>query len=232
MAKKVLLFDADGVLLDSFEFGLKTHQKMAETMGWPVPKREVAAKYWGLDWPAFLSKIWPGLGVSTESFLENWEKHKLPRGRMCQVPGANQTLALLSKSHYLGLITNRQEESLLRRLKEAGIDVSLFQFIQTFDDKLPNKPFKGVFDKVLESIKEKGLGKEDCLYIGDTLYDLEASQKAGIEFVAVLTGPVNKKQFIDEGVEEENILSSIKDLPRFLAAAASGQVRSGLHTYA
>ena len=37
---------------------------------------------------------------------------------------------------------------------------------------------------------------EECVYIGDSIVDAEAAQRAGINFIAVLTGVTSRAEFI------------------------------------
>ncbi len=122
----------------------------------------------------------------------------------------------------MGLITSRQRESLGIRLEQAGIDPRQFDFMQALEDciidgHLVYKPDPRVFDRALELADKKGIAKKNIIYVGDDLRDFQAASGAGLGgFVGVLTGAATKKQFIAAGLSEENIIKSIRKLPRWL----------------
>ena len=70
-----------------------------------------------------------------------------------------------------------------------------------------------MFSKALKKFNFK---KNEILYVGDSIYDYLAAKRAGLKFVAVLTGFHKKNDFNKLGLKNKNILKSIKYLPKWL----------------
>ena len=55
--------------------------------------------------------------------------------------------------------------------------------------------------------------KDELIYVGDGLVDAECTKNAGVDFLGVLTGAADEKDFADMGVE---YIASLKELPVYL----------------
>ncbi len=71
-------------------------------------------------------------------------------------------------------------------------------------------------DALLLALERLGVEPQRALYVGDHRVDAEAASHAGIEFVAVLSGPSPRADFADRAVRA--FLGSVADLPALLAA--------------
>lgn len=81
----------------------------------------------------------------------------------------------------LGILTTNTKENVEFVLKKFGIS-------DCFDYIYCEKGWFGK-DKVIEKlIDEKGFKKEDVIYIGDEVRDIEAMKKAGVKIIAVTWG--------------------------------------------
>jgi phosphoglycolate phosphatase-like HAD superfamily hydrolase len=97
---------------------------------------------------------------------------------------------------------------LLRRCKQAGLSVVLatsasqhdaehfteaidaddaIDHITTKDDAGESKPAPDILDAALDAT---GLDAANCCFVGDTVWDVEAAKRAGMECVCVLTGGI------------------------------------------
>jgi phosphoglycolate phosphatase len=66
-------------------------------------------------------------------------------------------------------------------------------------------------DGLLLALERLEVDKSEAVYVGDTLIDAETARRAGVPFVAVLSGFVLKEQF--EGFDVLRFLDGVKDLP-------------------
>jgi HAD superfamily hydrolase (TIGR01549 family) len=111
-----------------------------------------------------------------------------------------------ARLHELQVFDGAQE--LLRRCKDAGLTVVLatsasrhdadhleqaidardaIDHVTTADDAESSKPAPDIVDAALEAT---GLTAANCVFVGDTVWDVEAAQRAGMECVCVLTGGI------------------------------------------
>ncbi len=84
----------------------------------------------------------------------------------------------------LGIASSASKEE-LSGLLEVGNVAALFDTKTSADDTKNSKPDP---DIVIAAINKIQLPKENILMVGDTPYDLEAAEKAGIQAIAFRTG--------------------------------------------
>jgi phosphoglycolate phosphatase-like HAD superfamily hydrolase len=60
-----------------------------------------------------------------------------------------------------------------------------------------------------------GCTSTNSIYVGDSRVDLETAKRAGLPFIALLTGPTTREEFLGDDVYR--ILERINDLPASLA---------------
>jgi HAD superfamily hydrolase (TIGR01509 family) len=106
---------------------------------------------------------------------------------------------------------------LLRRTKKAGLSVVLatsaskhdaehltdaiaaddvIDHVTTKDDADSSKPAPDIVEAAL---KGAGLRAADCLFVGDTVWDIEAAKRAGMDCVCVLTGGIAESLLREAG---------------------------------
>ena len=95
-------------------------------------------------------------------------------------------------------------------LERDGV-ASLFDVVIGHDDVAAAKPAP---DALHAALARLDVGTDRALYVGDHPVDAEAATRAGVAFVAVLTGPSQREEFADHRVHA--FLASIDDVPRAL----------------
>lgn len=128
--------------------------------------------------------------------------------------GVNKTLNSLKEKYNLYILTKRSRIFLDLRLAQSGIDLSAIQKIFTSEEMVFQKPDPRAFDVLEPHLGE--LRREQVLYIGDHLGDMQAAQGAGLKFVAVLTGYFTRQEFKAQGLSDEWIIDDVSQLPEWL----------------
>ncbi len=238
MKIKVVIFDLDGVIFDSWPATIKVVREIKSDFGETIDD-DFMAKSWGLIGHKWTKILFPNSPpeIVHRRWAEEERKIKIP---LC--PGVKEVLSWLKIWDFrAGVITNRRAGHLLRKVIEDNrLDLAEnFDFIQTvkargpdfgtYDNrKLHPSHFFSVFAKpdaksfriIRWFLKNRGIGKENILFIGDTVgADLELAKRAGIEFLGVLTGPVDTKEKwrVWGGLDEKHVLKSVIELPRWLS---------------
>lgn len=238
MRIKAVIFDLDGVIFDSWPATIKVIRKIKAEFGETIDN-DFLAKSWGLvgyKWSKILfPKVPPE--IVHQRWVEEEQKIKIP---LCR--GVKEILRWLKIWDFqTGIITNRRSGHLLRKILEDNQLnlVENFDFIQTVrargvnfgiysNYKLHPNHFFSIFTKpdiksfriIRWFLKNRGINMENILFIGDTVgADLELAKRVGIEFLGVLTGPVDTKEKWRAwgGLEEKYILKSVIELPRWLS---------------
>ncbi len=214
---KKIIFDVDGVILDTPILLLQELYAIAQSLGIAKPALEKIRAAWGKCLSDFLEIVLPE--VSLAAFIEERDRLNYFKNRTLRVPGTRKVLARLSQVYSLSLLTNRSRGSLFKLMADADIDLNFFQYVQTASDLSPelHKPNPAVFDPIALVLIEEGISREEILYVGDNVIDFQAAAGAGIQFVGILSRfPTTRRDFVQSGVLPEQILKSIQDLPGFL----------------
>lgn len=88
---------------------------------------------------------------------------------------------------------------------------NLFDFVSTINDVKKGKPHPEQLFLIAKKLKVK---PEDCLMIGDSIYDGITAKNARMDFVGVLSGYTSKKELSKHSPQK--IIKKITDLPKFL----------------
>ena len=127
------------------------------------------------------------------------------------IEGVHETLDILSRKFVLGIVSGRPRAGFGHAMMGAGLDFSKFSFILSQDDTGRSKDEHGYFDPALRELAKLGIRKEEVLFVGDSVFDFEASKNAGIHFVGVLTGPATRGDL------------EVMELPRFIESNGFGK---------
>ncbi|MBI2625344.1 MAG: HAD family hydrolase [Candidatus Nealsonbacteria bacterium] len=238
---KLIIFDFDGPILDSFKVGresisLARKRLIAEGLIVAEKLPELSEKSiianWGYPGPIAIKKLFPELNEKEVAALgvvwgQTQQDKEIPF-----VEKTAETLKYLKDSGYaIGLLTSRVFN--LDYHLEKGKLFEYFNFIQSWlYPEIKNqkpirenhflevafKPNPEVFEKVLLWVKQNSIKKEEILMIDDSLVGLNAARGANIEFLGVLTGPMASKEKWQEygNLGPECVINSIADLPSWL----------------
>ncbi|GCE30102.1 hypothetical protein KDA_55860 [Dictyobacter alpinus] len=116
---------------------------------------------------------------------------------------------LLDAGIEIGVVTSVLGSRARHDLMRLGFPIDHFFLLQGADDEPAHKPDPKVFDKALKLLSEKGITRQEVIYIGDALMDYYASRDAGMGFIGVTTGFVTQEQFELEGAQACSSLTEI-----------------------
>ena len=175
--KRVLIFDLDGVLVDS-----KINMKKA----WAAVQKKF--NFQEKKFRDYFSKIGQPFNIilSQLSILNNHKQIK-----KCYDSNSIKNLDIVkfypktikelkwlySKNIYLCIVTSKDK---IRTNLMLGDAKKLFSIIQCPQKNLIGKPYP---DQILNVIKKLNVKKKDCVYIGDTNIDYLSAKNAKIDFI-------------------------------------------------
>ncbi|MCE3047374.1 HAD family hydrolase [Helicobacter kayseriensis] len=183
MKEKILLFDLDGTLIDSTDAILESFLKTTKFYGIDLDERrdEVCALI-GMT----LSDMFLKMGVINEKIDECI---KIYRGYYREVflekthllPKVKEALEALPNTYKMAVVTSKSHffsEKILENLKI----LKYFFTIVGIEDTEEPKPSAQPILKALEGID---YGQSKVFMIGDTLFDMQAAQNAGVIGIGV-----------------------------------------------
>jgi phosphoglycolate phosphatase len=178
---KAIIFDFDGTLSDSWEIMMLAFRRLAVRYDYPFPSPDEIEKLKELPIKARLKKM--GIPIYRIPFMIQEIKKTFveQQDTLRPFPGVCEALHVLAeRGLQLYILSTNTEEVIGGFLKKNDMDV----FVSI--DSAP-----GLFGKqrsILNLLKRQGLSREETLYVGDELRDIEACKSAGIKFLAVTWG--------------------------------------------
>ena len=218
---KVLFFDIDGTLAETDDyFSVRLHKVVNPFLFFLDKKTtyRIAHKltmigqtlvdliYWLLDILGF------------DQAFTNITEHLSRREDEYQymlVAHADKIIESLSKHFRLGIITAGGEQTAAAFIKKHHLE-SFFEVIVSAQTTSRTKPSPM---PLIYASDQMQVSPNECLMVGDTVFDLKTAQRAGAEFVGVRTG--FDHDWLLKLFGAKQILDSVRDLPAFLGITPS-----------
>jgi phosphoglycolate phosphatase len=176
----LLLFDFDGVLVDSLDLYAEAVARCLERIGTPIvkSKEDYLALFDGNFYESMAAR-----GVDLAAFTEA-SREILPRidyGAMKPYDGLIPVLTALEKDHILAVISSNGYRTIRVMLERFGF-APYFREIFGADFRFSKK------EKIAYALEKYGIPGERAFYIGDTAGDIVEARAAGVRSVAVTWG--------------------------------------------
>lgn len=126
------------------------------------------------------------------------------------VSGARKTIKYLSKRYKLGVISSGGKKSTQAFIYKYNLS-SYIKYVISAEDCTFIKPHPMPLQKMAA---EAGVPIDQCMLVGDTVFDIVCARRAGATGVAVKTG-FDSEWFL-KLYKADIILDSVRDLPAFL----------------
>jgi HAD superfamily hydrolase (TIGR01509 family) len=173
---RAVLFDLDGVLVETFDAWMEVVEAVREQRGHPRLGHEAILRAWGQGLDADCRMFFPGLTPAELARLyEDAFARHLDRVRT--IAGAAELLgALRAAGVRCAVVTNSPVALAHGILRAAGLAGSIEQVVGG-DEVAEGKPNPAMLRVALERL---GIAAEQAVMIGDTMNDIEAARAARI----------------------------------------------------
>ena len=210
MKYKAILFDMDGVLIES-EF-LMRHSAIQALAEYGISaKHEDFLEFTGMGEDKFVGGVAEKYGHTYTFDMKEraYDYFGEQVKEMAHVPaGVKEMLTAL---HQKGLVLAVCSAADLRKvrynIKAIGVDESIFSALVTGSDVERKKPFPDIY---LEGARRVGIDPKDCLVVEDAISGIQAAHAAGMDAVGVPT--TFSKEELESRVHPEYMLNEIKEL--------------------
>lgn len=205
---KAVLFDMDGVLIDSYGGHLRSWRLLAAEQGLAFSEEEFARNF-GRTGPEVVGIFWPGRASRAAPFAARKEalfRQDIERS----VPAADGARELVRALHAAGfalaLASSGPPDNVSLVLDRLGI-ASCFGAVVTGTDVQRGKPDPQVF---LLAAERLGAPPARCVVVEDAPLGVAAAHAGGMKAVAVLSTGRRAEDFA--GVGPERVASSLREL--------------------
>ncbi|HVQ44258.1 MAG TPA: HAD family hydrolase [Candidatus Saccharimonadia bacterium] len=178
---KAIIFDIDGVLVDSKNANVALFQTILSKAGYPTPSRSAVLRH-------FHQPLWQALEKLTGSTDQDeirriWELAKDPAMRnpdLFEFPDRlEDTLEQIHKRYKLAIVTSRIQAGVDEIFNARQIK-HLFDVVVTFEDYENPKPHP---EPLLVALKRLNIQTEEAIYVGDSHSDIDAATAAGMKSI-------------------------------------------------
>ena len=217
MTVKAIILDFDGTIMNTSSAGNMV--RAANTMGLNLPAGYNTNIFFSKEAAEALVRAWSE--VDMQKFLDVWEATDINNPPPL-IEGAVRTLQFISEIEipekiFCGILTQRQRNSLVPLLRHYKIEKFFHpSLIQTSCIWPHRKPDPRSFGYIKTNLFFAGISLYDIIYIGDSLEDMRSAHANGVRFISVETGTMTKTKWLEAGLDETNMMCSIKFLPEWL----------------
>ena len=204
---KYVIFDVDGTILDTEKAILKSLQKVLKEEGQDYQQEDLRFAL-GIPGDATLQR----LGIpDIERVSPKWSKTVLEFSQEVHIfDGLKEVIEALSASPIrTGIVTSKTKQEVIDEFDPFGIS-NHFEHIICATDTKNHKPHPEPLLVCLEKMKAI---KDESIYIGDSIYDMQCAKSAGVKFALALWGSKSTEGFESADFilkEPKDILGLIK----------------------
>lgn len=179
---KVIIFDFDGTIADSFAAVLRITNQLAAEFGYAPARPEDVPRLKNLSSREIVKQS--KVSSFKLPFLLQRLRDELNREMHQVQPIAGMKTALLKlkqQGYRLGIVTSNSRENVIAFLKAQDLD-SIFDFV------VSGLALFGKGRVIQRLLRRYHLNPEDVIYVGDETRDIEAARKIGIKVISVSWG--------------------------------------------
>jgi HAD superfamily hydrolase (TIGR01509 family) len=192
-----IIFDFDGVIVNSEPLILKLTQEMAAQEGWTVTPEDYYRNYLALDDRGIIEYLYRSHGRPVDAVrrddLVAWKARsyqQVIRDGLPPFPGAVEFVRKAAARYPLAIASGSLRTEVEYLLTKLGLREE-FRVLATAEDFAQSKPHPGVYLKAVEGLqrvnafRQSPLRPSSCLAIEDAPHGVDAAHAAGIKCLAL-----------------------------------------------
>jgi HAD superfamily hydrolase (TIGR01509 family) len=225
-ASPAVLFDVDGTLVDSNYLHVHAlyrafNEARVEVESWQI-HRSI-----GMDGSALLASLAEAADDDTRSRLKDLHSryYRETAPLLRRLPGARELLEAVDKLGLQIVLATSAPEDELSILREVLACDDLLSAVTSSNDVDTAKPEPDIVQVALE---RAGVDVAHAVFVGDTVWDIEACKRAGVPTLAVLSGGVSRGELETAGAQA--VFDNPRDLCDHLDSTAIGRLGEVVQT--
>ena len=210
---KAIIFDMDGVLVDTMKYHVPAWRVAFANEGIDISEKDMYLRE-GMSFDKTVDvvseKFGNKLNNNSRKELKNIREQALDDSLKFEIyPGVkNFIFQLKLKGLKLAMVTGASKVQALKVVKDFE---NVFDLVVTADDVVNSKPAP---EPYLKAVKELGLNKEDCIVIENAPLGIQSAKAAGLKVIAIET-TLHKKDLHEADLileNHENLFTYLKTI--------------------
>jgi HAD superfamily hydrolase (TIGR01509 family) len=217
----LVIFDCDGVLVDSEPLAARVNVELLTELGWPISQAEVEERFIGCSYAYFRSEVEAHLGRPIPAdwdprFKERFET--LAEHELVAVDGVGGVLAALVAAEVpICVASNSRRERVAWSLEHTGLGRYFAGHLFSGRDVAAPKPAPDVF---LHAAATMGIEPSTAVVVEDSRPGIQAARAAGMVVFGYAGGLSRADVLAEAGAI---VFTDMAELPGLLAVAAAAQ---------
>ncbi len=208
---KAILTDLDGTLQDSTDSICAALHDSFINVGVLPPSKQSILNMFGLPVEVMLTELTgvsPDDKAKIDEFLAEYKRqYPIHMEHAGLIDGAEAAMRhFAAQGCPICLITSERQKNVNHVLKKYGMQ-DVLRYVITRDDVTHFKPHP---EPLLKGAQKMGVMPEDCAYIGESPFDMQAGKAAGVYTIGVPSGCWSLQSLID--CRPDRIIDRIGDL--------------------
>ena len=202
MPPDLVVFDCDGVLVDSERLVLAVEARILTDLGWPHTPEEVADRWMGRTSAAQLAELEEHLGPANTLLFEECstrESHAAFERHLVAVPGIEGVLDALDDTGTLTCVASSGSHAKMEHtLGRTGLYDRFRGRIFSAEEVAHGKPAPDLF---LHAADRMGVAPSRCAVVEDSVYGVRAGVAAGMRVLGYVGGFTSAETLLAAGAE-------------------------------
>lgn len=179
---KAVLFDFDGTLADTYDAWYSLMNGVLKEMNYEeISTEEFESKCWGKKITECF-EILVGKDNAQEAYTIALEKSSDSFSKIRVFEESKHVLSQIHESGYkIALVSNTMSPFLKPMVEVSGLG-EYFNLVIGADSVENPKPSPDIIEYTLKEMK---IGKEEAIFVGDTVYDSQSARSAGIQSIII-----------------------------------------------
>ncbi|RAV11618.1 HAD family hydrolase [Mycolicibacterium sp. GF69] len=194
-----VLFDIDGTLVDSNYLHVHAWYRAFDDVGHPVEAWRIHRSI-GMDGTTLVKTLAVDADADAREQAKDLHSryYKELAPLLKRLPGARELLEAVHKLDVQVVLATSAPQDELSILREVLDSDHLVSALTSADDVDTAKPQPDIIEIALE---RAGVTPSHAVFVGDSVWDVEACERAGVGSIAVLTGGVSRGELEKAGAQ-------------------------------
>ena len=218
---ELVIFDCDGVLVDSERLAVRVESRLLGELGWHLTEQDVVDRFVGRSDAYMLEQIETTLGRPVPEWRERYQQelHRSFRCELTVVPGVEQALDALTIPSCVA--SSGTHEKMQLTLGLTGLFERFEGRIFSTTDVARGKPAPDLF---LHAAACSGVAPERCVVVEDSRFGVEAARAAGMRSFGFAGGLSSAESLAGPGT---TVFSDMADLGALIGVGQVGTAQAG-----